>query len=225
MPVTVAASTIIEDVRQRCDLPTYSTSTFITSQAVLDMLIDSALRLSGIVRSVYGADYFETESNVTTTANVAYVALPTNCTMLKRAVWVRGTDDFVELERARQDEADAWTGGWSTRIPRYRLRATGINFYPTPTDAYTVRLTYDTGIIVASTATNIDCEAGWREWLTLDVCRKIMMRQELDDAQFLRSQQLTEELIRSLAPRDRAGITQVRDMDEVRIVLRPWEYR
>lgn len=223
MPVAVLASDIIEDARVRSDLPTLSSTTFITSTYALNMLIESALRLSGIVRTVYGADYFETQSDITTTANVAYVALPTNCTTLKRAHWVRGTDDFVNIERAHNaTDTNAWSGGWEARTPKYRLRSTGINFYPTPTATHTVRLTYDTGIIVASTATSIDCEAGWREWMALDLCRKFAMRQELDDAQYLRAQQLVEETIRALAPRDRAGISQVRDVDELPENIRPW---
>jgi len=223
MPVNFLVSDVIEDARVRCDFDEFDADSTLTATSVLNMVIESTLRLSGVVRTVYNADYFETSGDVSTTASVAYVALPTNCTRLLRIFWVRGSDDFVELQRAEQQETNAWTDGWSGRVPVYRLRSNGINFFPTPDAVYTVRLVYDTGIIVAATTDTIAGEPGWREWLTYDLCRKFRQFEEKDSQEFLQGQKDVEQLIKSLAPRDHAGIRTVRDMDDVPLRVRPWD--
>lgn len=223
MPVAFQVSDLIEDVRTRLDLPTYSASTNPTSTQILNMCTESALRLSAVVRSAFGADYFETSTDLTTQSGLEYVSLPDNCSAVNRLVWVRGTDDFVEIERAPQHETHAWSGGWSSRRPKYRLRTGVIWFFPTPDAAYTVKCTYDTGIVVTATTDYINGEPGWREWMTLDVCRKMRMADEKDGSDLLLAQQQVEAMIKSLAPRDKAGITQVRDVDDDRIRIRPWE--
>jgi len=187
------------------------------------MVTGSALSLSGLVRAAYGADFFETSTDLTTQNGLGYVSLPENCSSVRRLVWVRGTDDYVEIERASQDETNAWSGGWSNSTPVYRLRSGTVALFPTPLAAYTIRLTHDTGIIVTATTDTISAEAGWREWLVLDVCRKIRQRQQKDGSDFLYSQQEQEVLIRSLVPRDRGGITQVRDVYDMPTRARPWD--
>ena len=223
MPVTFLVSAVLEDIRVRCDLPTYSTTTPVTSAAILSMVTGSALSLSGLVRSAYGADFFETSADLSTQSGLAYVSLPENCSSVRRLVWVRGADDFVKIERAAQDDTNAWSGGWSNSTPVYRLRSGNVALFPTPLATYTIRLTYDTGIIIAATTDTISAEAGWREWLALDVCRKIRQRQQKDASDFVFSQQEQEHLIRSLVPRDRGGITQIRDVDDIPTRARPWD--
>lgn len=223
MPVTFDVETIIEDARQRCDFDEFTSVSFVTEDAVLEMIKESAWRLSGVIRSFFGQDYFLTSSDVSTTAGVAYVALPANATTLHRVVWVRGADDFVEVERAQIHDTNAWTGGWSSRAPLFQLRYDGVHFFPTPDAVYTVRLTHDTGIVVVDTSTTISGDAGWREWLTLDLCSKFRQREEKSPAEFVQLQQVVEASIKATAPRNRAGTVTVRDVDAMPQRRRPWD--
>lgn len=225
MPTNFTVATAIEDARRRADLPEFSTTSVVTTADVLAMAIESAQRLSGIVRTSMGSDYFEVTSDVSTVSGQAYVALPTDCSRLLRASWVVGEDNVKDIQRAERWETNALTTGWSSCVPKYRLRANGINFFPTPRSVETVRLHYDTGIIVTATTDTIAGEVGWREWLALDLCIKFRTAEEKDWQEFALLRTNVEELIRSLSPRDRAGISAVLDVDEYASRrIRPWEY-
>lgn len=226
MPVNFLVSDVISDATLRADFDTFGADTEPSSTEVLEMVKESALRLSGIVRTCFSDDYFTTESDVTTTSGVQYVALPTNLTSLKHVVWVRGTDDFIELERARPHQAYAWSQGWNRYTsPRYSLRSNGINFFPTPDATYTVRLIYDTGLIITATSDTISGEAGWREWLVCDLCIKLRQLEEKPYPEFAAQKSEVEQLFKRLEPRDKAAVRVMRDLDDdYNMRRRPWDY-
>lgn len=84
--------------------------------------------------------YWDTQGNVTTTANVAYVALPSDC-------WrVQGVDrldggEYNELLQVGLSDRNKY-GSTTSNPLAYRLTARGLDLYPTPDAAYTLRVMY-----------------------------------------------------------------------------------
>ena len=70
MPRSVTLTNLTEDIRQRADLPTFSTTTFITSTAVTRMINQSLQALYSLVMHAFGDGYF-------TTVSYTHLTLPT----------------------------------------------------------------------------------------------------------------------------------------------------
>lgn len=214
MPRTVSLTNITEDIRQRCDLPTFSTTTFITSTAVTRMINESLQSLYSVIADAYGDGYFTTSASVTASANTATSNLPSDFLRLVSLVWNRGTDDIVPLREASVDDyplAQYAARAWDA--PLYRLRQSTILWLPKPNATYTLTMEYvQSPADLSAGGDTFDGGPGWAEWVALDVARKIFERQEKDARDFAAERGRVEVMIRSQAPsRQETQYDQVRD--------------
>jgi len=182
----VTLTNLREEVRQRYDLATFSTNSFETNAAINAAINSSLQAFYAILLEAYGDDYFDTYTDLTTTAGVDLQSLPPRFYKLKSLVWLRAKDDPVPLRPA--DLRDALLSGlsaqsWTAYTPRYRLHGMNtLRWLPTPSAAYTVRCTYAAlpADLVADTDT-FDAGPGWEEWVVADVCAKLAQREQSPD--------------------------------------------
>lgn len=112
---------------------------------------------------VVGANegFYDTSGTVTTSANVAFVALPSDAWIV-RAVDRQDGNDWVPLRRIGVSDRNRWSP--STDEPEaYRLTARGIDLFPTPNATYTLRVTY-TPTAPALSETPREFYNGWEEY-------------------------------------------------------------
>lgn len=223
MSVSVTVAELISDVETRCALPVCTASTNVTAAAILRMVKQSAERLTAKFTRKFGDNYFATEGTITTTGNQSFSTLPANFQTLLKAYWVTGGKG-VPLEMAEVDdwtpanlEPQAWpsnTGldGLLSTPVKYRLQGNRIVFYPCPNAGYIVSLTYTSCLSVISTASQLDVQVGWDEWIVLDVCIRVRQRQQKAAADFVSERALIEgDILGGTSPRDRNASYQVRD--------------
>lgn len=99
--------------------------------------------------------WWDTEATLTTTANIAFVALAPDMWRIRGVDLLDGTEYFA-LRRVTIDDRNKF--GTTTDQPSaHRLSARGVELYATPDAAYTLRITY------APKAPDL-AEAASREW-------------------------------------------------------------
>lgn len=107
--------------------------------------------------------WWDTEGNVTTTASVAFVALPTDCKVVKGIDRVDGSDR-VEMAQVGLDQRNRY--GSSTDKPlAFRLSSRGLELYPTPNAVYTLRVIYTPKPPQISENTQYDYYDGWEDYV------------------------------------------------------------
>ena len=210
-------------IQVRYDLPDFSTTTKPTTAQINIMINQSAARLSALLVASFGDDYFTTTGTLTTVASTATTTLPTDFYKLRQLVWLRATDDPVEIMRASLDDYARYSlltaVAWSGYAPVYRFQgASTLRWLPTPNAAYAVTCTY-----VAAPATlsadgdTIDAGPGWEEWIVQDVCVRLAQIREEDPSVYMAERADCETRIRSQAPgRDPYALVQARDVRSYR---------
>lgn len=217
MARTVTFANLRTAIQARYDLPTFSTSTWLTTSQVNTMIVSSVQALSAMLIEAYGDNYYTSSSTLTTTADLELSSLPERCHKLLALWWVRGTDDIVKISRGNMDDlrlANYASKSWSEYRPRYRLSGTSaVQWLPAPNAAYTVTCDF-VQLPAELSAEDDEFEAGpgWEEWCVADVCRKIASREEKDIAAWMAERADAEARIRAQAPeRDEGDALCVRD--------------
>lgn len=125
--------------------------------------------------------WWDTEGNVTTTANVPYVALPADCKVVKGIDRLDGTD-YVEMPQVGLDQRNRFSPT-SDKPLAHRLSARGIELYPKPNAVYTLRVTYTPKPPQLSENTQYDFYDGWEDYVIEKVLYEVdsMTRQPLGD--------------------------------------------
>ena len=218
----VTLNTLKETVRQRLDLPTFSTSTFVSTATVEAMLNASLQTYYGLCQELDAADWYTYQQNISTVPNQGYVDVADKATLglsvdfvnLRALYWVRNNDALpVQLDRAEQDSWGMFSmpaRAWDGYKPRYALMRQRIYFFPVPAATYALSLWY-TGApadLVAGTDT-FEGGPGWEEYVVADVCAKI--RDKEDDAHsWLQKREAVVERMKSQLERDRAQPASIR---------------
>ncbi len=209
MSLSFTVSAIQERVRNRLTLPVYSTDTPVTTAEILEFVQTSVQMLCGIIGRATEGGYFAASTTLQTQAGLAFISLPDDFTYLTNAYWLISGQRFVEIEEAKPNEVlptgytqQAWDeSGWR---PKMRLKSQVIELYPTPAAVYNVVVNYTSTIEVVDTATVLPLQAGWDEWLVLDICVKCRMKQEKDASDFIYERDRIEAYVVSNAkPRDK----------------------
>ena len=208
---------IREDVRQRCDLDTFSATSYVTATAVNRMINTSIHALRSLLMQAWGEGYFTKQAALSTVADTATTALPSDFSKMVTLVWKRGKDDIVPVFEAQIDEYsftifDSRT--WD--LPRYRLRENEILWFPNPDDVYNLFLEYVYHPADLSLDTDT-FEAGpnWEEWVVVDVCRKVFEREEKNTQPWMMERARVEELILSTSPyRSETSNHHIREIDD-----------
>ncbi len=222
MSQSVTVSTLVERVRQLCDLPPFTTDTPVTSAAILDLIRTSLSMLGGIVREYSDEELLTTSSLLSTQANVPVVSLPVAFSDLVRLSWVKSDTIELLLDRAGVQEwsPNTW-GAWSSwdgnGVPKYRVMgANVIELYPTPTAVYSLRAYYSTGIYVSSTGDVVTMRDGWDQWVVFNTCALVRQRQQKSAEDpgpggFIAQRDYVEQSIRRQMKRDRWGSAKIQD--------------
>jgi hypothetical protein len=84
--------------------------------------------------------WWDTDSTVTTVADQAYIALPPQTWRVKAVDRLDGSD-YLELRQIGLADRNKYDSSHSEPLA-YRLSARGIELYPTPEQAYTLRVLY-----------------------------------------------------------------------------------
>lgn len=180
----VDLATLREEVRQRCDLPTFNTTSFIT-KTVVDGWINRASKRLMERLAVLDEDYYTTTALLQTQATVPTVSLPPLCYKITRLVWVRGANDVVPCRRATQDELMGFGDinlGWNGLRPAYDLIGNAFQFWPTPDAIYNLRLHYVKLLDALAADTDaLNLGPGWEEWILADVCARCARKEERID--------------------------------------------
>lgn len=216
MARSVTLTQLLEDVRQRYDLPTWSSTTFVTQDAVTRMINNSIQALASIMIEEGASDWFTSTSTVTASASTSTTAEPTGLYTLKALFWERGTDDVVQMVRANVDELALRSYAattWST--PKYIYRMGVFEWLPVPSENYTVRV-YGTILPtdLSSGGDTFTSGPGWDEWIVMDVCSKIAQREEKDEGHWVAMRADAEQRIRGQLERHAGGNLQVREADD-----------
>lgn len=231
MSVAVTVSDVQERVRQRMSLPAYSSTTFVTTSEILDLVKQSAQLLSAIIDEAWGGHYFTTSLDMTLIAGTPSYDLPTNFADLIRIAWMKTAGEpFIMLKPASVDDWEPNPTGWSGGVvPRYRVIGPDIHFYPTPMEAHQLRMHYSTGIFINAASDVINARVGWDEWLVLDVCAKIQTKLEMDPSVYIAQRERVERMIKQqCSRRDKSRPGQIRDLrgaDERNWLKSRWPWR
>lgn len=209
----VSLSELLAAVSDRADLPTLSTSTFITKAQMTRWLNQSGRRLAGKLVATYGAGHFETTQDVNTVAGQDYTNFPSSGSTAETDVFqmlfARVTLDGarVRLHQASESEID-WqdpsdTAGWTVgRKPAWEFREYAdqrLLWSVTPQAVHAVTVHYvpyfvfversDGWLTRASMSDDDDHgirgHLGWDEWVILDCAAKALKRQDLTEPALL----------------------------------------
>jgi hypothetical protein len=218
MARTVTLADIRERIRVRYDLPTFTTTTFVTLEAVHALINEEVQRYYGLLLECYGDDYLDTTYALTTSAGVGQTSLPDDFTKLRRLCWLRGADDIVTLRQASVDRirmGDYDAKSWAEYTPRYRLQGQALAWYPPPSEEYNLTLTY--AALPADLAAEDDsfqAGPGHEGFVIYGVCAMIATREEKDPGTWMALRGDAEKRIREQAPqRDESEAGCVRNAD------------
>lgn len=217
MAISIAIADVLTQVQFRLHLPAVGSGTFVTSGSALALAKSSVSRLGAMLNRSFGDNYFAQTATLSTQAGVDLVSLPASFKDLLSLHWVDG-DRAELLERAEITEYDPLPRAWSraSGAPRYRLEGNVVVLTPPPSEVYTLRCAYTTGLSITSLADTIQANAGCDEWLVLDICEMIRDREDKDASRFtVRKMQIEADLRSQAVRRDRSGVSQVRDVQGI----------
>jgi hypothetical protein len=130
-------SDLVQTVRDRGD---YRNPVKFTDEIITREVQAAFAELYQIITGV-NEGYFDTTATLTTTANVAYVALPSDSWRVRAIDRIDSSGCPVLLDQVGIDQRNRY--GITASCPvAYRLTARGVDLYPTPDQAYTLRLLY-----------------------------------------------------------------------------------
>ena len=126
--------------------------------------------------------YWDTQGTVTTTANVAFVTLPTDSWRVRGVDRVDGTD-FIEMRQIGVSERNRY--GSDTDEPcAYRLTARGLDLFPTPDAVYSIRVTYTPRAPALIEATAREYYNGWEEYVIYGALIRLAENEERDTSEW-----------------------------------------
>jgi hypothetical protein len=211
--ISIQCSDLIEDVRLRADLPTFTTTTSVRTADILYWLKRSLQRLSGIVMHGATSTNFVNETTLTTTADVDMISLPTNAQALVSVYYVRDGETEIPMDPMGPDDlGDVSSRDWDGATPRYTIKGESIQLRPVPAGEYTVRVEYVTGLIITASTDYVPLYSGWDEWVVLDAAIKVKQRLQQPYAELAQERATVEAEIRSQAKRNRFRGAVVRDL-------------
>ncbi len=201
----VRISQIRDRVRALCDLPTLTSQTSPTNATMLDLIQTSCSQFAGFVRSTAdGSLHFVESVNLQTVSNFSRISLPTDCQSVTRLSWMKDGSNEVQLKLADiESMTNVPSMSWDSKIPTYKILGQTIEFYPTPTAEYDIRLYYSGSLAPQTYDSYIWCMDGWDQYITLQTCIYVRMRQQkkADDFQASLAQvaaQITKQLRRDI---------------------------
>ena len=219
MASSFSVADIIADVARTANVPTFTTTTNVTTAQITYKLIQSARSLSALFRQKLGPDQdFINQATLTVQAGVGLASLPTDCGEVSAVLWVRTASDWRLLESASEDDlelaqTDTLKPWLNSREPQYRIQGNVLLFLPGSSVAETV-VVYYTKHLDLTGQTSFLQRLDADRWLTLDLVIWVLKAQARHDeaASFLQDKMLLEaDLFKSSRTRDPNAIDTIRD--------------
>lgn len=121
------------------------------------------------------------DGTVTTSANVAFVALPADCWRVSGVDLLSGSE-YLTLDQVTI--ADRNRFGTSNQQPRaYRLSSRGLELYPTPDTAYTIRVTYTPTYTALADSAQVDFHNDWHDYIIVGALKRLAERMKMPSAE------------------------------------------
>lgn len=190
--LTVALSVLREKVRQRYDLEPFSTTTFVSTALVNEMINEAVESLYALMAEARSDEYMTFEETITASSGVASLSLSTLTSAtfvdLRRVYWLESTNEPVELESGTIEDfyqRSEVAEGWDEYTRHYLLRDQ-LYWLPIPNATQTLRIVY-VGMPAALSADGdtVSLQPGWDQFIVYDVCAKIAAKEESDVATWL----------------------------------------
>ena len=213
MADNISLTTLRDECKQRCDM---ENSSFISDSEWATMINQCAHAFYDWVIGSWGADYWHSSSDLTTSAGTDTVALPADFYQLIALDYVPSGGDPVELEPFEWHERNIYgvdSISWSfANPPKYKLRANNIWVIPTPNSVYTLRCHYVPVLPDIGTVSDLlNSISGWHEYIVLDCCIKALAKQESSTTVYERQLEACKERLVRMAPkRDHQALFKVR---------------
>lgn len=157
--------------------------------------------------------WWDTEGSVTTTADAAYVALPTNAKVVKGVDRLDG-GEYIEMPQVGIAQRNRY--GTDTGKPvAHRLSSRGIELHPTPNAVYTLRVMFTPKPPQLTESETREWYDGWEDY----VIEKVLL--ELDSRE---GKSLTDRLVKLEAAEKmlRASANERRQSEPEYLVLREY---
>lgn len=191
VPGQTTAGNIILEAQQRCNK---ENSNFYTAQELMSMCAQSYKDLYDKVVTAYGDDYYvQTPYTYTTTTNTQLYPLPTDFYKLLLAEVALNPQDpnsYVTIKQFNFIQKNLWnypnqyTMYGITNI-RYRINGTNLMIVPQTQGNQTLRIWYVPRPNQLINLTDlIDGVAGWEEYIVVDMCIKMLTKEESDPSIF-----------------------------------------
>lgn len=103
------------------------------------------------------------DDTVTTMASVAFVALPTDCKVVKAIDRLDG-GEYIEMPQVGLEHRNRF-GATTGKPLAHRLSARGLEMTPTPNGVYTIRVTYTPKPIVLTENEQHEFYDGWEDYV------------------------------------------------------------
>ncbi len=187
---SITLSSVRTAVRERGDYPLSRKF----SNDFLDREIQPAwTALHRIVEEVHQG-WFDKEGTVPTVANQAYVALPTDCRVVKGVDLLDG-NEYRPLRRLTPGARHEY-GRTADEPCAYRLTERGIDLAPTPNAIYTLRVVYARKVVALS-ASAVEVDEEWQDFVVWKAIIAIAASQERPTGEYEREMQRAEMAIRA----------------------------
>lgn len=206
--LAVSLSTLREKIRERYDLPTFSTTSFVTTSLINEMTNEAVESLYMILMESRPDEYCTYEETISVSANATTFDTSTltaaSFVDMRRLYWLRSANDPVVVEAGTIDDfhqrSEAATS-WDLR-PKYYLMRDLLYWLPVPNAARSLRIVY-VGLptALAADGDTVKLQPGWDQWLVYDVCAKIALKEEGDPSTWI-------------ALRDRVGLPAQRERNK-----------
>lgn len=179
-PSTKTLSEIRSIVRSRGDMR--NSNRF--PNAVIDVEIQAAFSEGYELVADLNEGYFDTDDQVITVANQLYVALPVGTWRIRAVDRLDGAD-YVPMRQVPIEARNRW--GSSTGTPlAYIPTARGLDLFPTPDAAYTLRITY-TPVAPTLDETSRNFYNAWDEFTVYGALVRLYEQQDRDASKWERS--------------------------------------
>jgi hypothetical protein len=180
---------ILADVARTANVPTFTSTTNVTTAQVTYRLVQSARSLSALFRQHFrGADKdFIQQATLAVQAGVGFASLPVNCGEVSAVLWVRSSSNWQlmdsatheDLEQGQLELLQPWAQGPK---PYYQIQGNVLQFLPASSVAETVVVYYTnhldlSGVGQTDFLSRVDAD----RWLTLDLVVWILNAQGRHD--------------------------------------------
>lgn len=206
----IARSTIRDTVRFRGDYTNVRKFTPADLNREIQRAFDKFWR---IVADTHQG-WWDTQGTVTTTINQAYVAAPTDSWRIQAVDILIGTE-YVPLLQVGLEARNRY-GSTASQPLGYRLSARGLELYPTPNLAYTLRVHYTPKPATLDESTLREWYTGWEDYIIEGVLFQLDKRERKPLGDRIETLKAVEAALR-------AGANEHRSQEPEYLVIREYD--